>query len=201
MLQNVERRRPINLFDLISQKLNDEDTSSELAKSVGTTPDKVQKVTQLGLPTLLQGLTRNASTQEGAESLNRALDQHKDENVDDVKSYLSNADRSGGQKILSHIFPENEERVEKNLATQTGLKKNQVSGILSQIAPLLLAALGNEKTKSNVDSSGIAGFLSNIASSSSNSGMMGKAADLLDKDRDGSFLDDAGSFFGKFFKK
>ncbi|MGD9907606.1 MAG: DUF937 domain-containing protein, partial [Mesotoga sp.] len=175
--------------------------SSELAKSVGTTPDKVQKVTQLGLPTLLQGLTRNASTQEGAESLNRALDQHKDENVDDVKSYLSNADRSGGQKILSHIFPENEERVEKNLATQTGLKKNQVSGILSQIAPLLLAALGNEKTKSNVDSSGIAGFLSNIASSSSNSGMMGKAADLLDKDRDGSFLDDAGSFFGKFFKK
>ncbi|CCU84049.1 MULTISPECIES: DUF937 domain-containing protein [Mesotoga] len=201
MLQNVQRRRPINLFDLISQKLNDEDTSSELAKSVGTTPDKVQKVTQLGLPTLLQGLTRNASTQEGAESLNRALDQHKDENVDDVKSYLSNADRSGGQKILSHIFPENEERVEKNLATQTGLKKNQVSGILSQIAPLLLAALGNEKTKSNVDSSGIAGFLSNIASSSSNSGMMGKAADLLDKDRDGSFLDDAGSFFGKFFKK
>jgi hypothetical protein len=189
MLQNVQRRRPINLFDLISQKLNDEDTSSELAKSVGTTPDKVQKVTQLGLPTLLQGLTRNASTQEGAESLNRALDQHKD------------ADRSGGQKILSHIFPENEERVEKNLATQTGLKKNQVSGILSQIAPLLLAALGNEKTKSNVDSSGIAGFLSNIASSSSNSGMMGKAADLLDKDRDGSFLDDAGSFFGKFFKK
>jgi len=201
MLQNVQRRRPINLFDLISQKLNDEDTSSELAKSVGTTPDKVQKVTQLGLPTLLQGLTRNASTQEGAESLNRALDQHKDENVDDVKSYLSNADRSGGQKILSHIFPENEERVEKNLATQTGLKKNQVSGILSQIAPLLLAALGNEKTKSNVDSSGIAGFLSNIASSSSNSGMMGEAADLLDKDRDGSFLDDAGSFFGKFFKK
>ncbi|RLL92294.1 hypothetical protein BG32_12275 [Mesotoga sp. HF07.pep.5.2.highcov] len=66
---------------------------------------------------------------------------------------------------------------------------------------MLLAALGNEKTKSNVDSSGIAGFLSNIASSSSNSGMMGKAADLLDKDRDGSFLDDAGSFFGKFFKK
>lgn len=49
MLQNVQRRRPINLFDLISQKLNDEDTSSELAKSVGTTPDKVKKVTQLGL--------------------------------------------------------------------------------------------------------------------------------------------------------
>jgi DNA-directed RNA polymerase sigma subunit (sigma70/sigma32) len=92
MLQNFQRRRPINLFDLISQKLNDEDTSSELAKSVGTTPDKVKKVTQLGL----RGLTRNASTQDGAESLNRALDQHKDENVDDVKSFVSNSDRSGG---------------------------------------------------------------------------------------------------------
>jgi hypothetical protein len=62
-----------------------------------------------------------------------------------------------------------------------------------------LAALGNEKKKSNVDSSGIAGFLSNIASSSS--GMRGKTADLLGKDKDGSFLDDAGNFFGEFFKK
>jgi len=64
-----------------------------------------------------------------------------------------------------------------------------------------LAALGNEKKKSNVNSSGTAGFLSNIASSSSSSGMMGKAADLLDKEKDGSFLDGAGSFFGKLFKK
>ncbi|HDP76704.1 MAG TPA: DUF937 domain-containing protein, partial [Mesotoga infera] len=140
-------------------------------------------------------------TEEGAESLNRALDQHKDETVDDVKSFISNADRSGGQKILSHIFSENEERVEKNLAAQAGLKKDQVSGILSKIAPLLLAALGNEKKENNVDSSGIAGFLSNIVSSSSSSGMMGKAADMLDKDKDGSLLDDAGSFFGKFSKK
>ncbi|MFA6976217.1 MAG: DUF937 domain-containing protein [Mesotoga sp.] len=191
----------MSLFDQISEKLNNVEVSSELAKSVGTTPDKVQKVTQLGLPALMQGLARNASTKEGAESLNRALDQHKDESVDDVKSFISNADRSGGQKILSHIFPENEERVEKNIAAQAGLKKDQVTGILSQIAPLLMAALGNEKKGNSVDSSGIAGFLSNIVSSSSSSGMMGKASDLLDKDKDGSFLDDAGSFFGKFFKK
>lgn len=191
----------MSLFDQTSEKLNSEEISSVLAKTVGTSPDKVQKVTQLGLPALLQGLTRNASTEEGAESLNRALDQHKDETVDDVKSFISNADRSGGQKILSHIFSENEERVEKNLAAQAGLKKDQVSGILSKIAPLLLAALGNEKKENNVDSSGIAGFLSNIVSSSSSSGMMGKAADMLDKDKDGSLLDDAGSFFGKFSKK
>jgi len=191
----------MSLFDQTSEKLNSEEISSVLAKTVGTSPDKVQKVTQLGLPALLQGLTRNASTEEGAESLNRALDQHKDETVDDVKSFISNADRSGGQKILSHIFSENEERVEKNLAAQAGLKKDQVSGILSKIAPLLLAALGSEKKENNVDSSGIAGFLSNIVSSSSSSGMMGKAADMLDKDKDGSLLDDAGSFFGKFFKK
>ncbi|MBN2253748.1 MAG: DUF937 domain-containing protein [Kosmotogaceae bacterium] len=191
----------MSLFDQISEKLSAEEVSSELAKSLGTTPDKVQKVTQLGLPTLLQGLVRNSSTKEGAESLNRALDQHKDDSVDDVKSFISNVDRSGGQKILSHIFPENKERVENNLAAQAGLKKEQVSAILSQIAPLLLAALGNEKKENNVDASGIAGFLSNIVSSGSSSGMMGKAADLLDMNKNGSPLDDAGSFFGKFFKK
>jgi len=201
MLQTFQRRRPMSLFDQISERLNSEEISSALAKSVETTPDKVQKVTQLGLPTLLQGLVRNSSTKEGAESLNRALNKHQDDNIDDVKSFISNSDRSEGQKILSHIFPENEENIEKNLAAQAGLKKDQVSSILSQIAPLLLAALGNEKRKSNVDSSGIAGFLSNLVANSNSAGMMGKATDLLDKGKDGSLLDDAGSFFGKFFKK
>jgi hypothetical protein len=46
------------------------------------------------------------------------------------------------------------------------------SGILSQIAPLLLASLGNEKRKSNVDSSGIDSFFSNIAANSNSGGMM-----------------------------
>lgn len=124
----------MSLFDLISEKLNDEETSSMLAKSVGTAPDKVQKVTQLGLPTLLQGLVRNSSPKEGAESLNRALDKHRHESIDNVKSFISNSDRSEGQKLLSHIFPENEERIEKNQAAQAGLEKDQVSGILSQIA-------------------------------------------------------------------
>jgi len=44
----------MSLFDQISEKLNSEEISSELAKTVGTSPDKVQKVTQLGLPALLQ---------------------------------------------------------------------------------------------------------------------------------------------------
>lgn len=75
----------MSLFDMISEKLNDEETSSMVAKSVGTTPDKVQEVTQLGLPALLQGLVRNSSTKVGAESLNRALDKHQDESFDNVK--------------------------------------------------------------------------------------------------------------------
>ncbi len=36
------KRRLMSLFDMISEKLNDEETSSMVAKSVGTTPDKVR---------------------------------------------------------------------------------------------------------------------------------------------------------------
>ena len=54
-------------------KLNDEKYIFRTREICWNYSDKVQKVTQLGLPTLLQGLTRNASTRGSRINLTERL--------------------------------------------------------------------------------------------------------------------------------
>jgi hypothetical protein len=63
------------LDQLLGQQQGDE-ALQEISNNVGAEPSLVNTAIQMALPTILGGLARNASTPEGAESLNNALDQH-----------------------------------------------------------------------------------------------------------------------------
>lgn len=187
----------MDIFDLI----NNQSTLNKLGQSVGVEPSRVQQLTQIGMPVLLQALGRNTNTTEGATSLASALDQHQNDNVDDVEGFLNNVNPDDGAKMLQHIFAGNSDRVHNNLAKQTGLETGQVSGIMTQLAPLLLGALGQQKKQQNLDSSGISGLLGGLLDQGGNSGLMGMVSNLLDSDHDGSIVDDVGSLLQGFFKK
>jgi hypothetical protein len=152
----------MDLIDLIKQ-LNNDDVLGQVSQSMGVEPQQVKKVTQLGLPTLVEAMNRNAKTQEGARSLARALEQHQDDEVDDLSKYIRHADAHDGEKILRHVFSDKSERVESKIAKQTGLDMSQVMGILAQFAPLVLGLLGKEKKEKNIDYNGVANMTSSIA--------------------------------------
>ena len=64
-----EEELKMDLMSLIKDQLNNPGVLKQLGQSIGADSDKVSKLTQLGLPTILEGLTRNTRTPEGAESL------------------------------------------------------------------------------------------------------------------------------------
>jgi len=156
----------------------------------------------LGLPTLVEAMNRNAKTQEGAQSLARALEQHQDDEVDDLSKYIRHADAHDGEKILSHVFSDKSERVENRIAKQTGLDMSQVMGILAQFAPLIMGLLGKEKKEKNLDYNGVANMTSSLTNQlggESGSGLMGMVSQFLDSDQDGDIMDDLGGLFGGLF--
>ena len=191
----------MDILKLINGQINNQNTLKKLGQSVGVEPSQVQKLAQLGMPALLQALGRNASSSEGATALAGALEQHQDDNVDDVEGFLNNVSTDDGAKILQHIFAGNNDRVQNNLAKQTGMGTGQVAGLMTQLAPLLLGALGQQKKKQNLDSSGIAGLLSGLTEQGGKSGLMGMVTNLLDSDNDGSVVDDVGNLLKGFLKK
>lgn len=192
----------MDIMKLIAGQLNNPDTLSRLGQPAGVETSQVQQLVQLGLPTLLQALGQNAATAEGAEALTGALTQHQDDNVEDIEGFLNNVNTEDGAKMLGHIFADRQQSVNSNLAQQTGLESSQVSGVMAQLAPLVLGALGQQKKEQDLDSTGVAGLLSGLlAQGGGGGGLADIAMSLLDADKDGDVMDDVGDMLSSFLKK
>lgn len=190
----------MDLMKLLTEQLGNDEILNKLGVNACVDPSKVQEVANIGLPSLIKAMNQNASTEEGAQALSKALEQHRDDEVDDLSGYLDKVDTQDGAKILQHILSGKDASFKNNLASKTGLESQQVSGILTQLAPMLLGMLGKEKAARG-SGADIQGLLGDILGQSSKGGFMDIAEGLLDSDNDGSIIDDVGKLFGGFFKK
>ncbi|MBM4236598.1 MAG: DUF937 domain-containing protein [Firmicutes bacterium] len=135
----------MDIMNIIAKQLSDPRVYQQLSTNAGTKPQQAQQVTQTALPMLLKALQQNASSPEGAQSLQNALQQHQNDPVSDLLGFFKNVDTSDGSKILQHIFAGQQENVQTDLANKVGLQNNQVSNLLVQLAPLVLGMLGNQQ--------------------------------------------------------
>ncbi len=178
----------MDIMNVIAKQLSDPRVYQQLSANAGTKPQQAQQVTQNALPLLLKALQQNASTPEGAQSLQNALQQHQNEPVDDLLGFFKNVDTKDGSKILQHIFSDRKDNVQADLANKVGLQNNQVSNLLMQLAPLVLGVLGNQQqaqgNQGNVNDllSQVIGMMGNQPQQqSSQSGIMGLILGFLKK--------------------
>jgi hypothetical protein len=135
----------MDILKMITEQLSDPQVLEQLSKGTGAKPDQAQQLAKSALPAILKALQTNAATPEGAKSLDKALEAHKDDKVDDILGFLKNVDTNDGAKMLQHIFSGRKEAVQTDLAKKAGIDQDQVSALLTQLAPLVLGALGNQK--------------------------------------------------------
>ena len=190
----------MNISSLFGMLMNKE-ALENLGGSVGANKEQVQKLINLGMPTMMKAMDRNTKTESGAQSLYKALREHQDDNVEEMARNPDKVDKTDGEKILNHIFEDKNERVQTNLAKQTNLVQNQVSTVLSQLAPLVLGALGQQQKELDVNVSNLSNLMGGAVEQSGSSDVIKMAEQLLDADKDGSILDDVGRMFGKLFKR
>ncbi len=189
----------MDLLELLTQQLNQKGVVDTISKTVKANPDQIKQLADLALPTLLQAMNKNTKTETGAKSLSKALDQHANDDVDDVGSFLKKVDKKDGEKILSHLLSNKSGAIESGLAKQTGLDVSQVSGVLSMLAPLLLGQLGKQKKEGGFDLSKLGSLLG--GSSGKGNDAMSMVTKLLDSDGDGDIMDDVSKLLGGFLKK
>jgi hypothetical protein len=190
----------MDILEMLTSLSGKNPAFKQLNQSVNADPEKVEKTVQLGIPMLMEALNRNSNTSQGAQDLANALEQHKDDKVDDLAGFLQNVDTEDGSKILQHIFANKNKDVQSNLSKTTGLKQDQVGSILAKIAPLLLGALGNQKKEQNLDANGISNLTSSLSQNLQQAGggsLFSMATKLLDTNKNGSILDEIMNFFGR----
>ncbi len=209
-----------SLQDLLGQEKGDQ-AVEQISQNVGADSSVVNTAIQAALPMLLNGLASNASTPQGAESLNTALDQHSDGGILSNLGGLAGMIFGGGQQaapaspqadaggILGHIFGSSQGQVAQDVSNKSGLGIGQVAQIMMFLAPIVMGHLGQQKQEQGIGAGGLGGLIGGLlgggqaqaqAQSSGNS-VLNMASNALDSNHDGSALDDIASMAFNYFKK
>ena len=145
----------MNLTDLLSGSV-----ISSIAGQTGASEKDTQNVLASALPALVGAMAQNASTEEGAESLARALDDHT--TAEGLSGLLGKVDTEDGAKILGKILGGQNETVQNAVAKKSGASRLDTSKILAMAAPLLLSALGSQKKKTKTSADGLSTLLTGL---------------------------------------
>lgn len=188
---------------------------NEITNNVGAEPSVVNNAIQAALPMILGGLANNASSPEGAQSLDSALSQDHDgsilDNIGGLSSMIFGQEATPRQAdaggILGHIFGGNQGQVVQQVSDRSGLSGGQVAQILMMLAPIVMGYLGKQKQQEGVGPDGLGGLLGGLLGggqgqqASSGNSMMDMASGMFDRDGDGSSMDDIASMAMDYFNK
>lgn len=194
----------MNINDLLNSA-SGQQIVSNISQQFGLDQGQAVSAVQAALPMIIGGLGRNAQSEQGAESLNNALNQHDPSLLDNVQGFFGNSQSAqlDGSKILGHIFGDKVGAVENGVSQSSGISMAKIGPIIAMLAPLVMSYLNKQKQSNNVTQSGglgdLIGGLTQMGggSSSQGGGLIGMVTGFLDKDKDGSVIDDLMGMFGK----
>jgi hypothetical protein len=155
---------------------------------------------------ILSALAKNAQQPEGAEALTKTLQKNHDGGIlDNLNDFLGNNQQTNdsGLGILGHIFGNKQGAVAHQVSQASGLDIGQVARLLITLAPIVMGFLGKKKQEQNLDAGGLSDLLGEQQQTMQSSGnpMMDMVSSLLDKDGDGSTMDDLASMASSYFQK
>lgn len=194
------------LLSLLEQQLGNDNLMETLTQQIGGSDVGQTRNAAGGVISALMGaMAKNASNPQGANALANALDNDHDGSVlDDVigllsgKSEAQNPKALNGAGIVNHLLGDRQTNVMDMVSQVSGMDKNQVGNLMIKLAPVIMGALGKTKREGGLDIGGLANLLQGTVSQQKQSNpMMNMVTSFLDKDGDGSVVDDLMQSAGK----
>ena len=177
---------------------------SQISQQIGVDETATGSVLSTAMPLLVSALANNTSDPAQAESLHQALGNDHDGSIlNDLGSFLGDPQSANGAGILGHVLGGQQSTITQTLADNTGLNSSQAGSLLEIAAPLVMGALGQQQQQQGLDTDGLADFLGGQQQSidAANPMISGSQTTFLDKDKDGSFLDDLFQMVLNFFRR
>jgi hypothetical protein len=189
----------MGVLDMLQQQLGG-NAVQQISRQLGTDHGTTETAIQAALPMLVGALARKAQNPAQAGALSQALSRDHDGSIlDNVTGYLSQGNAGAGDGILSHVLGGHSQAAATGLGQISGLDPGKAGMLLSLLAPLVMGALGKAQRSGNLDPGGLAGMLrsEHQAANAAAPGVMGMLGRFLDRDGDGSVMDDLGGMLGK----
>jgi len=191
------------LQNLMTQALS-KGLSDKIGSSLGVSSSQASSVISMLMPTVLGGLQSNAEDPKEAEKIASTLQKNHTGNIfDNLDDLVSNPKNQKGDGILQHILGNKRSVIEKNVAQQSGMDSSIVSSIFTMVAPLVMGEIGKKLTGGNSSNSQSSLLSSILGGGEKNTASKEQSllTSLLDKNGDGSIIDDVLSMGMNFLKK
>ncbi|CAN5462974.1 hypothetical protein BH24GEM3_BH24GEM3_15300 [soil metagenome] len=159
----------------------------QLAAQFGLRPEQAQAAVAALVPALAAGLQRNTATEPGLSGLVSALGRGRhDAYLEDPTTLAQPTTIEDGNAVLGHVFGNKDvsRQVAARASEQTGIDPAILKRMLPLVAALVMGGLSRQ-TKARGGAAGGAGLTAVLGS-------------LLDRNRDGSMVDDVVGMLGGF---
>ena len=184
----------MNILDAIVNAQNGA-AVQQLGSQVGLAPEQASTALSALMPALAGGFQRNIQSQGGLESLMAALSSGKHgQYIDDPTSLAAPSAVADGNGILGHLLGSKDasREVATRAAAQTGLSPDVLKRMLPLAASLMMGAFSKQSGPGSSTMAALGG---------SGGGIAAMLTPFLDRDRDGSIVDDVSSMIGGFLKR
>lgn len=185
----------MDLIDLLQSQISG-NVLDQLTNQIGGQKEQTEVATSGIISMLTAALAKNVASPGGASALANALDSDHDgsilDNIGDLLGgNLTNNRAANGAGILKHVLGGNQGNAIDAISKMSGLSGDKTGNLMTMLAPIVLGMLGKQKRQNNMDQSGLSDMLSRSVKSASNQRQeMGLLGRLLDRDGDGSVMDD-----------
>ena len=200
----------MDLIDLLQSQLSG-NVLDQLSNQIGGQKEETEVATSGIISMLTAALAKNAASPGGASALANALDSDHDgsilDNIGDLLGgNLNNNRAANGAGILKHVLGGNQGNAIDAISKMSGLSGDKTGNLMTMLAPIVLGMLGKQKRQNNMDQSGLSDMLSrSVKSATSQRQELGLLGKLLDRDGDGSVMDDIAGMgmktLGNLFRK
>ena len=183
-------------MDILQTILNTQDGGAvrQLGSQFGLPPEKTQSALAALVPALAAGLQKNMSSEGGVAGLLSALSSGGHERYLEDPTLLSDPSTTqDGNGILGHLFGSKDvsRQVAQRASDTTGIGADTLKKMLPVVAAMVMGGLARNTDAADSD----------VVAPEKAGGIMAMLTPLLDRNRDGSMMDDiigmAGSFLGR----
>ena len=171
----------------------DSDTLDQLSNQLGMNQQTTGNAIAAAVPLLLSALSRNASKDDGRESLYNALSNDHDGGIlNDLTGFLGDANSGPGLGILGHVFGASQNGVVNALSRATGMDASSMERLLVTLAPIVMGFLGRTRQQQAMGPSGLAGLLGGETEYAQQAApsLMGAVSRFLNQNGNGSVVDE-----------
>ena len=161
----------------------------QIASQLGIEPQQASAAINTALPLLMGKLGSNAASPEGAQALLGALqNNHSGLDLGSVLGAVlggGGSAASNGAGILGHIFGGQQDAATAGVAQASGLPSGQTGRLLSMLAPLVMAHLGNQAASGDAQALGQLLGQEHAGAHEQGGAAGGLLGSLMDQDGDG----------------